>query len=82
MKKLMALLLAGAMALSMVACGSSEPAPAPEADAPAGMKIAIVSSPSGVDDGNFNETNYNGILAFIAENPEATVTPPDTQLVN
>lgn len=75
MKKLMALLLAGAMALSMVACGSSEPAPAPEADAPAGMKIAIVSSPSGVDDGNFNETNYNGILAFIAENPEATVTP-------
>ena len=75
MKKLMALLLAGAMALSMVACGGSEPAPAPEADAPAGMKIAIVSSPSGVDDGNFNETNYNGILAFIAENPEATVTP-------
>ena len=75
MKKLMALLLAGAMALSMVACGSSEPAPAPEADAPAGMKIAIVSSPSGVDDGNFNETNYNGILAFIAEHPEATVTP-------
>lgn len=75
MKKLMALLLAGAMALSMVACGSSEPAPAPETEAPAGMKIAIVSSPSGVDDGNFNETNYNGILAFIAENPEATVTP-------
>ena len=29
MKKLMALILAGAMALSMVACGSSEPAPAP-----------------------------------------------------
>ena len=75
MKKLMALILAGAMALSMVACGSSEPAPAPEAETPAGMKIAIVSSPSGVDDGNFNETNYNGILAFIAENPEATVTP-------
>ena len=75
MKKLMALLLAGAMALSMVACGSSEPAPAPETNEPAGMKIAIVSSPSGVDDGNFNETNYNGILAFIAEHPEATVTP-------
>ena len=29
MKKLLALLLAGAMALSMVACGGSEPAPAP-----------------------------------------------------
>ncbi|MBR2028307.1 MAG: BMP family ABC transporter substrate-binding protein [Oscillospiraceae bacterium] len=75
MKKLMALLLAGAMALSMVACGGSEPAPAPETNEPAGMKIAIVSSPSGVDDGNFNETNYNGILAFIEEHPEATVTP-------
>lgn len=39
------------------------------------LKIAIVSSPSGVDDGSFNQDNYNGILAFIAENPEATVTP-------
>ena len=33
------------------------------------LKIAIVSSPSGVDDGSFNEDNYNGI------HPEATVTP-------
>ncbi len=39
------------------------------------MKIAIVSSPSGVDDGSFNENNYNGILAFIEKNPSATVTP-------
>lgn len=39
-----------------------------------GMKIAIVSSPSGVDDGNFNQNNYNGILKFIESNPEATVT--------
>ncbi len=35
MKKLLALILAGAMALSMVACGGSEPAPAPGGDAPA-----------------------------------------------
>ena len=76
MKKLMALLLAGAMALSMVACGSSEPAPEAESEAPAeGLKIAIVSSPSGVDDGSFNENNYNGILAFIEANEGATVTP-------
>ena len=40
-----------------------------------GLKIAIVSSPSGVDDGNFNQDNYEGILAFIGENPNATVTP-------
>ena len=41
----------------------------------AALKIAIVSSPSGVDDGSFNEDNYNGILSFIEKNPESTVTP-------
>lgn len=41
----------------------------------AGMKIAIVSSPSGVDDGSFNENIYNGILSFVKENPEASVIP-------
>lgn len=40
-----------------------------------GLKIAIVSSPSGVDDGSFNENNYNGILAFVEANEGATVTP-------
>ncbi len=39
------------------------------------LKIAIVSSPSGVDDGSFNEDNYNGILSFIEANPDSTVTP-------
>lgn len=39
------------------------------------LKIAIVSSPSGVDDGSFNQDNYNGILAFIEDHPNATVTP-------
>ncbi len=39
------------------------------------LKIAIVSSPSGVDDGSFNQDNYNGILAFIENHPNATVTP-------
>lgn len=43
--------------------------------ASAALKIAIVSSPSGVDDGSFNQDNYNGILDFIAANPDATVTP-------
>lgn len=40
-----------------------------------GLKIAIVSSPSGVDDGSFNQNNYEGIQAFIKNNPDATVTP-------
>lgn len=39
------------------------------------LKIAIVSSPSGVDDGSFNEDNYNGILSFIGKHPSSTVTP-------
>lgn len=39
----------------------------------AALKIAIVSSPSGVDDGSFNEDNYNGILSFIKSHPDSTV---------
>lgn len=38
-----------------------------------GLKIAVVTSPSGVDDGNFNQEVYNGVLSFIDENPDATV---------
>ncbi len=40
-----------------------------------GLKIAIVSSVSGVDDGSFIEDNYNGILTFIEAHPDCTVTP-------
>jgi len=68
MKKLLSVLMVAVMAVSMLAgCGAEA-----EGD---GMKIAIVSSPSGVDDGSFNQNNYDGILAFIEANPEATVTP-------
>lgn len=49
--------------------------PAAEGETAAGLKIAIVSSPSGVDDGSFNQDNYNGILSFIENHPESTVTP-------
>ena len=38
-----------------------------------GLKIAIVSSPSVVDDGSFNQNNYEGILSFIESHPDATV---------
>lgn len=107
-KKLLSLILASVMALSLTACGQdaagTQPADTAEttdtadtdtadtaadtadtdtaaadatADTAAGaaLKIAIVSSPSGVDDGSFNEDNYNGILTFIQSNPESTVTP-------
>ena len=90
MKKLIAALLCACMTATLLAgCGSkTETSEAPETTTEAeaetetapeaaeeGLKIAIVSSPSGVDDGNFNQNNYNGILAFIEENPSATVTP-------
>ena len=55
---------------------SSSEAASDTADAGnAALKIAIGSSPSGVDDGSFNEDNYNGILSFIEKNPSSTVTP-------
>ena len=89
MKKLLTLLLSVSMvATLLVGCGGAktEEAPATEttedaaattedAAAEEGLKIAIVSSPSGVDDGSFNQNNYEGILSFIEANPGATVTP-------
>ncbi len=51
---------------------AKEETPAAE-PAEAGLKIAIVTSPSGVDDGSFNEDNYNGILKFIEANSTASV---------
>lgn len=54
---------------------SGTTAPSTDPVAPSGLKIVIVTSTSGVDDGSFNQDNYNGILDFIAEHPEATVTP-------
>lgn len=83
-KKIMSLILASAMVLSLAACGNSGAEAANEGNAETtesteatgeGLKIAIVSSPSGVDDGSFNEDNYNGILTFIESHGDATVTP-------
>ena len=80
MKKFLAALLSVAMvAMLLVGCGA--PAGDDSKDngdqqvSEEGLKIAIVSSPSGVDDGSFNQNNYEGIQAFIKANPEATVTP-------
>lgn len=38
------------------------------------LDIVIVSSPSGVDDGSFNQNNYKGVLQFVGENPASTAT--------
>lgn len=72
MKKIVMVLLAAFMTIVMTACGNSENK-AESGTGEEGMKIAIVTSMTGVDDGNFNENNYNGILNFIENNPTATV---------
>ena len=82
-KKIVGLMMAFTMAASLlggcagapVATGDAGSSEAADNGGNGGLKIAIVSSPSGVDDGSFNQNNYEGILAFIAENPEASVTP-------
>ena len=81
-KKLTGLVLSGLLAMTtLVGCGGNatssqqtegqtqEQAAATED----GLKIAIVTSGTGVDDGNFNQNNYNGILEFIENNPGSTV---------
>lgn len=89
MKKILALTLALVMILGLAACGSktttseTDTPEATETAAATGLKIAIVTSPSGVDDGSFNQNNYEGIQNFIASHPEATVTPiQETDMAN
>ncbi|SNU06738.1 nucleoside-binding protein [Lachnospiraceae bacterium] len=76
-KKYLSVFLCMAMAAAALSgCGgsgsSNNSADKSEGD---GLKIAIVSSPSGVDDGSFNEENYNGLLDFVEAHPGSTVTP-------
>ncbi len=81
MKKILALVLALTLVFALAACGTKTatsetdtPAASEPVAEPTGLKIAIVTSPSGVDDGSFNQTNYEGIQSFIATHPDATVT--------
>ena len=79
-KKVLLVTLALVLVVGLVACGGKKEAvddgaaEAPVAEG-AALKIAIVTSPSGVDDGSFNQNCYEGIKAFIANNPNSTVTP-------
>lgn len=68
----LALVLALVMCFALVACDSSEEG-GKDGENVSTLKIAIVTSPSGVDDGSFNEDNYNGITAFINNHKGATV---------
>ncbi|WP_217491086.1 MULTISPECIES: BMP family protein [unclassified Bacillus (in: firmicutes)] len=70
-KKLVMLVCIALLTFAMAACGKSEDKES--GSNKDGLKIAIVTSLTGVDDGNFNENNYNGILKFIENHPTATV---------
>lgn len=82
-KRILSLLAAVVMVFFVTACGDSGSGAAmgktngvvETENTGEGMKIAIVSSPAGVDDHSFNEDNYNGILAFIESHPGAIVKP-------
>lgn len=79
MKKRTILLLSVSLAvIFFVGCGffqtSESNHKGAEEDSKKGMQIAIVSSPSGVDDGNFNQNIYECILNFIKRSPNTTVT--------
>jgi len=67
MKKILAVLLAAvcALSLSLIGCGGDS--------AGDGLKIVIVTSPSGVDDASFNQDNYEGITAFVNSHPGSSV---------
>ena len=73
MKKsvLSVMLLAACAVFAFVGCSPKQEA----AVEPEGLNIAIITSPSGVDDGSFNENNYDGCVAFVEENEGASVTP-------
>ena len=72
-KKLAMVLFIALMTVVMAACGNDSANDSNSGSDKEGLRIAIITSPSGVDDGNFNEDNYNGILNFIKNYPDATV---------
>lgn len=89
MKKLVALVLAMAMAASLVACGgtpSSTPASTPASGStgtststpadPAAktIKVGMVTDVGGVNDKSFNQTSWEGLSALAAENAAIEVS--------
>jgi basic membrane protein A len=65
--------------LSLTAGCAGNPYPGESGDAAAGLsagagnlRIVIVTSPAGVDDGGFNQDNYEGITSFVGKNPGAS----------
>ena len=77
MKKILALLLGLAMALSLVACGGEAEQKAPEAAAPeaaapaetaAEYKVAMVTDYGDITDQSFNQTTWEAVIKFGEDN--------------
>ena len=71
MKKILALMLALVMVLSLAACGASDApaADAPDAEAPAAeYKVAMVTDYGDITDQSFNQTTYEACKAFAEAN--------------
>lgn len=61
-KKLMAVVLTAAMALSMVACGSSNSGDTEKSSkSDSSFKVGLVLDVGGVNDGSFNQTSWEGL---------------------
>ena len=69
MKKILAMLLVLAMALSLVACGGNADAPAAEA---AEYKVAMVTDYGDITDQSFNQTTWEAVVKFGEDNKVAT----------
>ncbi|MCL2079306.1 MAG: BMP family ABC transporter substrate-binding protein [Oscillospiraceae bacterium] len=66
------IMIASMLLLMLAACGNGNGSGGSDGD---GLKIVIVTSGSSVDDGSFQQNNYEGILDFIADSsPESAVT--------
>ena len=72
-KRIISIVLCMILTVAATGCGGAQGGASKSSSE--GLKIAIVTSPSGVDDGSFNEDNYNGLLSFVKDHPESTVTP-------
>ena len=76
-KRIISVFLSVVMAAALTGCGGGAKPANDNVNKTegTGLKIAIVTSLTGVDDGSFNQENYKGILSFIDAHPGSTVTP-------
>ena len=68
MKKILAMILALVMCLSLVACGGGSDAQSDDA-AVETIKIGMVTDTGGINDQSFNQTTWEGLQALVAEAP-------------